>query len=72
MPDGKEQGPGPDFSVLLGMGITVAACVALGVGLGLVADAHWHTGPLWTLVGLGAGVCLAAFAVYGEFRKYLS
>ncbi len=54
------------------MGVTVAACVAIGLFLGVAADARFHTGPVFTFVGLGAGLALGVLSVWAEVRRFLS
>jgi F0F1-type ATP synthase assembly protein I len=63
--------PLPGAVAFLGMGLSAAACVAIGVALGLWADSIWHTAPALLLVGLFAGLVVAAMMVVGQIRKYL-
>ena len=63
--------PLPGAVAFLGMGLSAAVCVAIGVVLGLWADSTWHTAPALLLVGLLAGLVAAAFLVVGQIRKYL-
>lgn len=50
---------------LLGIGSTLALTVALGVGLGFLADRRWGTTPLFTLAGAILGL---AMAMYGFIK----
>jgi len=55
----------------LSMGLTAAACVAVGVLLGLWVDSLLHTGPAFLLVGLALGLATAAVSVVKQIRTYL-
>jgi F0F1-type ATP synthase assembly protein I len=68
-PSGMKSLPGA--AAFLGMGLSAAVCVAIGVVLGLWADSAWHTAPVLLLVGLVLGVTAAALSVVGQIRKYL-
>ncbi len=63
--------PLPGAVAFLGMGLSAARCVALGLGLGLWADSAWHTAPALLIVGLLLGLAAASFMVVGQIRKYL-
>jgi F0F1-type ATP synthase assembly protein I len=67
----NEVKPLPGAVAFLGMGLTAAVCVAVGVVLGLWADSAFHTAPALLVVGLLLGVAAAAFFVVGQIRKYL-
>ena len=57
---------------LLGIGWYVALCI-LGGGLGgLWLDGTLETGPVFTLLGLGAGLGLAFFGMYRMLMAVLS
>jgi F0F1-type ATP synthase assembly protein I len=68
-PDGVK--PLPSAVAFLGMGLSAAVCVAVGVVLGIWLDATWHTAPALLAVGLVLGLALATFFVVGQIRKYL-
>jgi F0F1-type ATP synthase assembly protein I len=68
-PDGMK--PLPGAVAFLGMGLSAAVCVALGVGLGLWADRAWHTAPALLVVGLLLGLGAATSMVVAQIRKYL-
>jgi F0F1-type ATP synthase assembly protein I len=61
----------PGALAFVGMGMTIAGCVAVGVVLGLLADAALHTSPAFLVVGLVLGVASAAGAVTAQVRRYL-
>jgi len=63
--------PLPSGAAFLGMGLSAAVCVAIGVVLGLWADSAWHTAPALLVVGLLLGLGAAAFMVVGQIRRYL-
>ena len=63
--------PLPGAVAFLGMGLSAAVCVAIGVVLGLWADRAWHTAPALLLVGLLLGLVAAAVLVVVQIRKYL-
>ncbi len=53
------------------MGVSIALCVAAGVGLGIYLDDTTHHSPLFTLVGLGLGVAVAVAVAYMEIKRFL-
>jgi F0F1-type ATP synthase assembly protein I len=53
------------------MGMTVASCVALGVIVGIWADARLHTAPIFLFVGLLLGCVVAAASVVSQIRRFL-
>jgi F0F1-type ATP synthase assembly protein I len=55
----------------LGMGLGSALCLAAGAGLGIGVDAAAHTGPLFTLVGLGLGVVAGVLYTVTKVRQNL-
>jgi F0F1-type ATP synthase assembly protein I len=60
--------PLPGAAAFLGMGLSAAVCVGIGVVLGLWADSAWHTAPALLVVGLVLGVTTAALSVIGQIR----
>ncbi|HTU38675.1 MAG TPA: AtpZ/AtpI family protein [Acidimicrobiales bacterium] len=74
-PDESSQSEGPKplpgAMAFLSMGLTAAACVAVGVLLGLWVDSLLHTGPAFLLVGLALGLATAAVSVVKQIRTYL-
>jgi Putative F0F1-ATPase subunit Ca2+/Mg2+ transporter len=63
--------PSPSFTALLGMGVTVALCLGLGVGGGYWLDRTFRTGVLLTFCGLAVGLVAAVTAVYIEMKTFL-
>ncbi len=63
--------PLPSAAAFLGMGLSAAICVAIGVVAGVWADDTWHTAPALLVVGLLLGLAAATFFVVGQIRKYL-
>lgn len=55
----------------MGLGLSVAVCMAVAVGLGVVIDALAHTGPVFLLVGIVAGLGLSVAFFVATVRKYL-
>jgi F0F1-type ATP synthase assembly protein I len=63
--------PLPGAVAFLGMGLSAAVCVAIGVWLGLWGDRTWHTAPVLLVVGLLLGLGAATSMVVVQIRKYL-
>jgi F0F1-type ATP synthase assembly protein I len=63
--------PLPSAVAFLGMGLSAAMCVGVGVVLGIWADDTWHTAPALLVVGLLLGLATATFFVVAQIRKYL-
>lgn len=61
----------PDLGALLSLGVYMAVCIGLGVGLGYLADDRFGTTPGLTFGGLALGIAAAAVGAYREIRKYL-
>jgi len=53
------------------MGTAAAACVGIGVALGIWGDDAWHTSPILLVVGLLLGLAAAVLSVITQIRKYL-
>ena len=68
---GVSRKPSPSFSTLIGMGVTTALCIAVGVGGGYWLDRTFRTGALLTFVGLALGMVAAGVAVYFEIKSFL-
>jgi len=64
-------GPSPGFAAFIGMGVTSALCVAIGVGGGYWLDTVFHTGAALTFAGLALGLIAAAVAVYRQLKTLL-
>jgi len=63
--------PLPGALAFVGLGTTVAGCVAVGVGAGIALDAWLHTSPVLLIVGLLLGVAAAVASVRAQVRRYL-
>lgn len=61
----------PGVGSLLTLGGSIVACVVVGLGIGLLADRHFHTLPVFVLVGLGTGIAAAVWASYVQVRRFL-
>lgn len=61
----------PSLLVYAQLGMTGAFYVLAGWGLGWLVDSLAHTLPAFMLVGLLAGVVLAARMTWREVKKYL-
>jgi F0F1-type ATP synthase assembly protein I len=67
----EDHKPLPGAVAFLGMGLTAAVCVGLGLLLGILVDGALHTAPAFLLVGLALGLALAAMSVVKQIRTYL-
>ena len=56
---------------LTGVGFFIAACILLGTFAGLWLDGKLNTKPIFMLVGLFAGLIVAAFGVYQMIRPLM-
>lgn len=61
--------PGP--VAFASMGMTIAACLALGVLAGLYVDHLWHLAPLGLVLGIVLGAVAAVASVVKLIRRYL-
>lgn len=61
----------PDVSSLLTLGIVLALCLVLGLGLGWLLDSAAGTSPVFLLVGLLLGIVAAACYTVASFRRQL-
>lgn len=61
----------PDVSSLLALGIVLALCLVVGLGLGWLLDSAVGTSPAFLLVGLLLGIVAAACYTVASFRKQL-
>ncbi len=69
-PEGDPK-PLPGAVAFLGMGLSAAVCVAVPVFAGVWADSHWHTAPLYFVIGLVLGLAAAVASVITQIRQYL-
>lgn len=57
---------------LTGIGFYIAICILLGTGAGLWLDSKFTTSPVFTVIGLFAGMALAGYGVYRMLRQILN
>jgi hypothetical protein len=69
-PNGEPK-PLPGALAFLGLGTTVAGCVAAGVVLGIFLDNRFHTSPLFLVIGLVLGVGSAVATVFSQVKRFL-
>ena len=62
---------GPELSTLLGLGVTTAALLLVGLGLGWLIDEVLDSLPLFVLIGLALGIIGASGYVYAQFKKLM-
>jgi F0F1-type ATP synthase assembly protein I len=70
-PPSEEPKPLPGAVAFLGMGLSAAVCVGVGLLLGILVDDALHTAPAFLLVGLALGLAAAAMSVIKQIRTYL-
>jgi len=75
-PQGPDEPPAPlkplpSAVAFLGMGMSSAGCVAVGVVLGILGDRTWHTSPLLLVIGLVLGVASAVASAVAQIRRFL-
>ena len=63
--------PLPGAAAFLGMGTSVAGCVAVGVFLGIWLDGRAGTSPLFLVIGLLLGLAAAVGTVVAQVRRFL-
>ncbi len=56
---------------LLGVGSAIAVLIAGGMLLGWFIDSQADTLPIFSLVGLAAGIVAACFYGYVKFRRFM-
>lgn len=52
------------------MGTTMAVLIVAGLLIGLYADSHAHTSPVFTMTGLGIGIIATCCYGYVKFRRF--
>lgn len=62
---------GPSAVALLGLGTISALCMAAGIGLGWFVDGWLHSRPLFTIVGVFAGLVAGGTVSWRRIRTYL-
>jgi F0F1-type ATP synthase assembly protein I len=63
--------PLPGAVAFVGMGTSVAGCVAVPVVLGILGDDTWHTSPLLLVIGLIVGLAAAVGSVVAQVKRFL-
>jgi F0F1-type ATP synthase assembly protein I len=61
----------PTLFTFVGMGVTTALCIAVGLGGGYLLDDHFHSGPALTFAGLALGLVAAVAATWLKIRSFL-
>jgi ATP synthase protein I len=70
-PEPSSPKPLPGAVAFVGMGTSVAGCVAVGVFLGIWLDGLAGTAPLFLIVGLVLGLAAAVGSVVVQVRRFL-
>ena len=70
-PSGSAPKPLPGATAFLGMGLSVAGCVAVGVFLGIWLDSLVHSSPVFLVAGLVLGLAAAVATVVSQVRRFL-
>lgn len=52
-----------DLVKALSLGTSICLCFVIPSVLGVLLDKHFHTEPLWVLVGVFAGLCSALWTL---------
>jgi hypothetical protein len=63
--------PSPNLLTLLGLGVTNAVCLGIGLAAGWAIDDLLDTTPAFIFVGIVAGVAMGVAATWVEVRKFL-
>jgi F0F1-type ATP synthase assembly protein I len=61
----------PNLLTLLGLGVTNAVCLGIGLAAGWAIDDLLDTTPIFIFVGIVVGVALGVAATWAEMRKFL-
>lgn len=68
---GRPRPANPSGAELIGLGFAIALALVLPAVSGVGVDALLHSSPAGFLIGLAAGITLAAVTVVSQFRRYL-
>jgi F0F1-type ATP synthase assembly protein I len=68
---GDRSSSGPRLIDLLTLGVTDAACLGAGFGVGWLLDGVVDSRPLLTLFGLVVGIVIAVLTTWSQMRKFL-
>lgn len=63
--------PSPNLLTLLGLGVTIAVCLGVGLAAGWALDGVLATTPIFIFVGIVVGVGMGVAATWVEVRKFL-
>lgn len=63
--------PSPNLLTLLGLGVTNAVCLGVGLAAGWAIDDVLDTTPVFIFVGIVVGVAMGVAATWLEVRKFL-
>jgi F0F1-type ATP synthase assembly protein I len=66
-----EEKPSPSVFTLVGMGVSIALCIAIGLVIGVWLDDVTHLSPLFSLMGLLVGIVFAVVTAYVQIKKFL-
>lgn len=69
-PDGKNRSPWRQVGVVLGMGFSFAAAVAIGVLVGYWLDGKLGTKPLFTLLLAALGLAAGFLELLRELKRF--
>lgn len=58
-----------DHLVITTLGLEFAVAVALGAGVGYLADKHWGSAPWWTVAGMLAGFALGMYILIKQAKE---
>lgn len=64
-------GDGPGASELITMGVTLAACLVVGFGLGWLVDLRFGSFPGFALLGLLLGTAAAGVYFYRQTKRFM-
>jgi hypothetical protein len=65
-----EEKPSPGVFTLVGMGVSIALCIAAGLVLGVWLDAVTHLSPWFSLLGLLVGIVFAVTTAYVQIKRF--
>lgn len=63
--------PSPSPFELLGLGVSIAACLVVGMGLGYWLGERVGASVLLTFAGLAVGIAAAVLTVRAQLKKYM-
>ena len=69
--ESEQESRGPQWAAFAAMGLSLAACVGVGVVLGIWLDSVFHTSPALLFVGLVLGCAAAGLSLVAQVRRFL-